>query len=110
MHGLGVGYHTGTLAPKDTRAAFRWSLKAGQGGHADSQPMVGQMCRDAVGAPKHIAQSISWYEKVALQGNTLATWESGKILLLGQGTAPDWGNAFQWVVRSATDGHASSSG
>lgn len=49
-----------------------------------------------------------WYSRGATRGDLESQYDLAWMLLLGEGTAPDWGSALTWFTTAARSGHCES--
>ena len=84
-------------------------IEAGERGVAEAQRDLGAYFAtgDWVGE-KDEAKAVEWYTRAALQGHSMAQYDLGFMLLLGEGTAQDTAKGLEWLVKSADQGFTSS--
>jgi len=80
--------------------AFRWELRAADGGHLEAQSLVGWAYDGGEGVAVDYAAAAMWFEKAAERGNRLAQFNLGIIAfkLLGEGTPQNYELAATWFL------------
>jgi TPR repeat protein len=62
-------YRFGIGVPQDDAEAFAWFLRAGKGGHAEAQTVLGFLHAYGVGTQENIFQAYFWFSLAATQAN-----------------------------------------
>merc|ERR1712048_803605 len=81
--------------------------KAAERGHPMAMTNVGSMHLYGDGGHrKNATLAADWFRKAALQGEKIAMFQLGKLLIEGRGIAADELEAEQWLQESAKQGHS----
>jgi len=87
--------------------AFRWELRAAEGGHLDAQVNAACAYIEGAGVAVDDAAGVAWLEKVAEGGDRDAQYNLGVALAVGRnGTPQNYELAAKWYQRAADRGHA----
>ena len=85
--------------------AFRWELRAAEGGHVDAQVNTAYNYVHGEGVAVDDAATVAWYEKAAERGDRVAQYSLGVILAQGMGTPQNYELAAKWYQRAADQKH-----
>lgn len=86
---------------KDPARAFRWARQAGEGGHAWSQNLCGNMLEWGEGVALDRVEAMRWYRKAAEQGHAKAQASLGRLHASGLAGKRDVVEAYYWLWKSA---------
>jgi hypothetical protein len=87
---------------KDERAAFACFLCAAEAGDLDARNMLGRCYENGWGTATDMERAAEHYRIAAEAGLDWAQYNLGHIVL----DACDYGEAFAWYMRAASQGHA----
>ena len=103
---LAFKFNYGIDVDQDSKAGFKWYLKAAKLGDIESELQVAQMLDDGDGVPISMYDAFSWYEKAARQGNAFAQYLVAMRYIDGLGTDCDLAKSIFWLQKAAGQGHA----
>jgi TPR repeat protein len=86
--------------------AFRWELRAAEGGHLEAQSLVARAYKMGAGVVVDVAAATAWFGKAAERGYRSAQFNFGVALELGQGTPQNYELAATWFQRAVDQGDA----
>ncbi|MFZ0704465.1 MAG: tetratricopeptide repeat protein [Candidatus Korobacteraceae bacterium] len=89
----------------DHAEAFKWALKAAQGGHMVAQHNVATAYFHGQGVQQNLQQALIWYRRAAEQGFAHSEWKLGEIYLKGEGVAVNRDEALKWLTMALAQGH-----
>ncbi len=89
----------------DHAEAFKWALKAAQGGHMVAQHNVATAYFRGRGVQQNLQQALIWYQRAAEQDFAHSEWRLGEIYLKGEGVAVNREEALKWLSKSLAQGH-----
>lgn len=98
---MGLKYYQGKGVPRNLTEAFKYLLKAANGGHVSSQYAVGMMCFRGEGTKQDNALALQWFLKAAENGWPQAQHEASVFLCNGIGCKPDIKKSFDWCQKAA---------
>jgi len=87
--------------------AFRWGLRAAEGGHVHAQVNTACCYIEGLGVAVDDAAAVAWFEKAAERGDQEARYNLGVVLAKGKGTPQSFKLAAEWYQRAADRGHTS---
>ena len=103
-----AGWHRGGQEGlhQSLELAFRWELRAAEGGHLDAQANTACGYIGGLGVAVDNAEAVVWFEKAAQRGNRRAQYNLGVAFEKGSGAPQNYELAAQWLQRAADKGDA----
>lgn len=98
---LGIAFLNGEGVTQDISEAFRWILRAAEGGYHKAQFDVAQLDHNA----GNNLEAVKWYRLAAEQGNADAQFALGILHSFGQCVPKDSTEAVKWYRMAAEQGH-----
>lgn len=88
----------------DKALAFQWMQRSAEGGDAEAQFNLAEMCHDGEGRAQDSLEALAWAERAARSGLAEAQYKAGVMLLEGDGVERDKEKAMQWLRQAAGQG------
>ena len=100
-HQLGKCWRDGMGVLPDDKKAEQWFRCGSEAGHDFSQYALGKLLQ----SQKRMEEAASCYEKAAMQGNSYAAYQLGKLYLQGEQVPKDVTKALEYLSQSTEQGN-----
>ena len=102
---LSCVFTEGTTVSAEPTSYEKYLIEKAEHGDIQAQLVLGFNYETGTnGFSQNYPKAIKWYEKAALQGDTLAQYSLGELYALGKGVRQSYTKAKQWFEKAAQQG------